>query len=211
MWQSWGMMAPHHGSARWWRCLWEPLSAGQHIPWAPILVCCWGPLLSGCSLSSGFSCVQTEWLLVRVRNIFPCSSGVECLTPPKVVIYLFDIVVVGGRSRFIVCDDLDTLPHLSGVSGVMDEVLYFLSMNTLCSSYGMVQVGSSCSQCHHVTIFKSAMLCFQNWIYLTADPGFLIGPCGDVFHHTNVLHTLLNVCRHSKVSSTKIHNENKDK
>ena len=35
------------------------------------------PLLSKCLLSSGFSCAQTEWLLIRARNTFPVVSQIS--------------------------------------------------------------------------------------------------------------------------------------
>ena len=34
------------------------------------------------------------------------------------------------------------------------------------------------------------------FLHPTVHPGFLIGLCGDVFHHTNIFHAPLNVCRH---------------
>ena len=44
---------------------------------------------------------------------------------------------------------------------------------------------------------RSVIPCFHHRRYLTGHPGILVGPCGDVFDYTNVLHAhaLLNVCR----------------
>lgn len=123
----------------------EQQPAGQHIPRAPVLVCL--PSVHSPQGSMDISCVQIEWLLIGARNRFPRRSGVECLKPPKVVsefVKKLNVVVAGGRSCFIVCGDLNTLPHSSDVREVMEEVLHLKgALQLLWHSSGRLYLFSS--------------------------------------------------------------------
>lgn len=52
------------------------------------------------------------------------------------------VIITGERSLFIVCDGLNSLPHLSGVCGVMEEAQDFLGMGLFYYPDGTLGVGS---------------------------------------------------------------------
>ena len=72
------------------------------------------------------------------------------------------------------------------------QMLWDDSIDLLSIQYHVQKQHSHTGKCHHVTTFKSVILCFQLCMYLTGNTGFLVGLCGDIYEHNNILHALLN-------------------
>lgn len=83
--------------------------------------------------------------------------------PFIVFVYLLNqkgcLVHTGWRGSFKRFDGVDTLPHSSLVCMVVEELLYSLTKVMLRCSYGIVQVGSCWSGCHHITLHLKPSLC----------------------------------------------------